>query len=149
MCPKCHRIPFSLRHFRLCQIRPVNRDTTTSVRPDPILYLIHRPYQSLSYFTYVTLKQYKIIDKYMKWVDFNNYTFLDIDWKEYDFIYYAWKLAMTDTCMNIPCDECRQKEIDRATQHSFMKKQLYIQRARNKAISKRQAIDESQRVITQ
>ena len=85
----------------------------------------------------------------MKWVDFNNYTFLDIDWKEYDFIYYAWKLAMTDTCMNIPCDECRQKEIDRATQHSFMKKQLYIQRARNKAISKRQAIDESQRVITQ
>ena len=148
ICPRCKRIPYSFRHLMLCHVRPVNRDNTIGVRPDELLYLIHRPSQSLSYFTYKLLKDNDLLYKYTTWVQWNDHMFLDINWVANHWIYLLWKEEMTDTCMNIPCDECRQKEIDRATRHSFIKKQLYIQRAKARANSRRLiTIDERQRVL--
>lgn len=147
MCPKCKRVPYSFSHFRRCKVYPSKHYTGAIIPPpDSILYLIHRPHQSLEYFTYSFMKENGLLDKYTTWKEWDFNMFPAMDWTESNWIYVAWKEAMKDTCMNIPCDECRQKEIDRNTRKSFDKRTLYIQRARQRKAEER---DEMQRGLPQ
>lgn len=103
----------------LCSLLPQNKT-------DELLYMIHRPYQSLRYFTYVLLKENGIISKYTTWQEWEYKLFLDIDWNKDHWIYLAWLDAMKDTCMNIPCNECQLKDYYRTQAHNDLKKKPHI-----------------------
>ena len=120
---------------QLCSALPQNKPK------DQLLYLIHRPSQSLIYYTYNLLKAHGIIDKYTTWQRWNYELFNTIYWNKDHWIYLSWVDAMKDTCMNIPCDECQIKESER-TRHNT-KPKVYIQR------SKQIKTDVYQRVIAQ